>query len=528
MIPMYVCDIKAQMANGDEDTGKAWKKYTDGEIRSSMRNENDQTRQTRDQARQSTTDASNAPVTDYEIVWVHENFVRDGDEEKVYFTLGVEFMLTDPVPLADVYFHGERPIVIGSCVLETHKAMPDSPVIIAEQLQREINELANQRIDNVKLVLNKRYIVKRGAQVDLKSIVRNVPGSITLANDPVADVRHIDFPDVTSSSYAEQDRLNVDYDELTGNFSQGSVMTNRKMGETVGGMGMVSQAANQITEYTIRTLIETWMEPVLRQLVKLEQKYETDEVVLAIAAGKAKLFQKYGVSEVNDQLLNNELTLSVNVGMGATDPTAKLNKFMGALTAYANVSKMQLQDMDMGEVGKEIFALAGYRDGARFAIQKDENNTAQQMQQMQQQMQQMQQALQVTQQKLQQAESGIAVAQMNAQFEETRQQREIEYRKQQAELDAHLEHKKITDTIEARQHEAILKASSERDKAEAESQFAIAKLRSEAELKIELARIASRSNEEIEELRAWVDMQRVGMDNQRLTQEVNADIGDDE
>lgn len=405
MIPMYICDIRALMEDGDEETGKAWKSYTDAQIRSAMKNQNDQTNQTRNQLRQDPRDTGNAPIGEYEIAWVHENFMRIDGQEMVYFTLGVEFMLTDPVQINEVYFHGERPIVIGSCVLETHKSMPDAPVLLAEQLQREANEIVNQRLDNVKLVLNKRYIVKRGAQVDLKSIVRNVPASITLANDPVNDVRALEFNDVTSSSYQEQDRLNVDYDELTGNFSQGSIMTNRKMGETVGGMGMISQAANQITEYKIRTFTETWIEPVLRQLVKLEQKYETDTVILALAAGKAKLFEKYGISQINDELLNQELTLTVNVGMGATDPIQRLNKFIGALGAYSQVAQMQLPDIEMTEVGKEIFGLAGYRDGARFSKQGDANQAAQA--QIQQVIQQANEVIQQSQQAVAQKEQEL-------------------------------------------------------------------------------------------------------------------------
>ena len=225
-----------------------------------------------------------------------------------------------------------------------------------------------------------------------------------MANNPIEDVRTIDFQDVTSSSYQEQDRLNVDYDELTGNFSQGSVMTNRKMGETVGGMGMISSAANQVTEYTIRTFTETWVEPVIRQLVKLEQAYETDQVILGLAAGKAELLQKFGVDKVTDELLNQELTLNVNVGMGATDPIAKLNKFIGALTSYANVSQMPIQDLNREEVGKEIFGLAGYRDGARFVKSKGQEElppeVQQTIQQAQQHIQQQDQIIQKMQQEL--------------------------------------------------------------------------------------------------------------------------------
>lgn len=412
MIPMYVCDLKSQMENGDAETGKKWKTLTDGQIRSAMRQENDQTRQTREQNRQDSTDTGNAPITDFEIVWVHENFIRVDGGEVVFYTLGVEFMLTEPTPLKDVYFHGERPIVIGTCMIETHKSMPESPVMIAEQLQREANDIANQRMDNVKLVLNKRYIAKRGAQIDLKSIVRNVPGSVTLANDPNGDIREISFPDVTGSSYQEQDRLNVDYDELTGNFSQGSVMTNRKMGETVGGMGMISAAANQMTEYTIRTFIETWMEKVLRQLVKLEQKYETDEVILAVAASKAQLVQKYGINQVTDELLNKDLTLTVNVGMGATDPSLKIQKFVGALGAFANVAQMQLPNVNLEEISKEIFGLAGYRDGSRFTVQKEGQPNVEELQA---QLQQLQQQLQQAEQFIQQNAAEVRKAEMDNQ-----------------------------------------------------------------------------------------------------------------
>lgn len=374
LVPMYVCDVKSMMNNIDQKTqAPKWKQLTDGQIRSAMKNDNDSTAQTREQNRQDSKDSGNTAIGDYEIVWVHENFMRIDGDEMVFYTLGTEFMLTDAKPLAEVYFTGERPIVMGCCVIETHKVMPDSPVMLGEQLQREANEVVNQRLDNVKLVLNKRYIVKRGAQVDIKSLVRNVPGSVTLANDVQNDVNALEFQDVTSSSYQEQDRINVDYDELTGNFSQGSIMTNRKMNETVGGMGMISNAANQITEYTLRTFTETWVEPVLRQLVKLEQKYETDEVILAIAASQAKLIETYGVSEIDDELLGQELTLSVNVGMGATNPDQKLGRFMGAMQAYSSVATMELPGLDMKEIGKEVFGLAGYRDGGRFMVDDDTN-----------------------------------------------------------------------------------------------------------------------------------------------------------
>jgi hypothetical protein len=41
--------------------------------------------------------------------------------------------------------------------------------------------------------------------------------------------------------------LGNDFDELAGVFSQGSVQSNRQLGETVGGMAMISQSANALS-----------------------------------------------------------------------------------------------------------------------------------------------------------------------------------------------------------------------------------------------------------------------------------------
>jgi hypothetical protein len=399
MVPMYVDDVRQMMKAPDSKTGQTkWIDYPEDVIRTAMV-EYDTIRQQRNDKKEDPLAQNAAPLKAFEIVWCHENFVRLGGEEVVYWTLGTQHLLTEPQPLKEAYFHGERPIVIGCAVMEAHKTMPDSLVAIGSELQKEANDITNQRMDNVRLVLNKRYVVKRNAQVDVDSLMKNVPGGVTMANNPTEDVQEMNWPDVTSSAYQEQDRLNLDFDELTGNFSQGSVQTNRKMNETVGGMQLAAGGANQMTEYLLRTFVETWVEPVLRQLVKLEQAYETDTVVLGVAGQKAQLAQKYGIDEVTDELLNQSLTTTVNVGMGATDPHQKLQKFSFALQTYSQ-AMANIPDADPEAVRKEVFGLAGYKNGARFFKPADDPK----MLQVQQQMQEMQQAIQQLGQKLQEAQ----------------------------------------------------------------------------------------------------------------------------
>jgi len=309
---------------------------------------------------------------------------------------------------------------------------------LGEGTQREINEVANQRLDNVKLVLNKRWLARRGSNVDLQSITRNVAGSVTLA-DNLDDVRPVEFNDVTGSSYQEQDRLNVDFDELVGTFSASTIQTNRRMNETVGGMAMLRGGVNSLVEYVLRTFAETWVEPVLRQLVKLEQAYETDEVVLGLAAERAQLFQKYGVNEITDELLNQELTVSVNVGMGATDPLTKMQNFGQALNMIGQfMATPAAMILDPMEVSKEIFGRLGYKDGQRFFQQQGQPGQPGQPGAQDPEKQQMAQAIQQMQQELQKKQQQLAdkSADRQAKMAETQFNQENENKRFSAQLAA--------------------------------------------------------------------------------------------
>jgi hypothetical protein len=389
--PMYVKDIKARMARKvlksveeedelgfvqtfdveEEDCeGRPWKYCSEGQIIAASQNANDTIRQTRENR----TDSKNAtaPITDYSIVWVHQNFVEIDGIDVMYYTLGTQQLLSDPIPTEEKYPQG-RPLAVGFSILEAHKTYPSSVPTITRDIQGEINDVTNLRIDNVKLMLNKRHIVKRGASVDLRSLTRNIPGSVTLANDPNSDIRFVTTDDATSSSYQEQDRLNLDYDDLSGAFSGSSVASNRKLNETVGGMNILTSQTNQISEYQLRTFTETWVEVVLRQLIILEQAYETDERVLAIVGKQAKL-ERFGFNEVTDELMMQDTVLNVSVGTGAINPQTQVERFAFGMKTLAEILGPEvMKKIKTEEVVTELFGKLGYKDGKRFFDMGDED-----------------------------------------------------------------------------------------------------------------------------------------------------------
>lgn len=368
LIPMYVKDVKAR-AVIEGDTGQAkWANVSNEELLQASTQYSDVVRLQREQGRIDPR-ANRSAITEFTIVWVHRNIMEIDGHDYVWHTLGTVRLLDKPRPIEEVWFHGKRPYVFGFCVVETHKSYKPGNVRLGRDVQGELNTNANQRLDNVAFAMTKRFFVKRTAQVDLASLRRNVSASATMMNDPETDVKVVETSDVTSSAYAEQDRLNLDFDDLMGAFSQASVQSNRRLNETVGGLNLLTKDASQITGYQLKTFSETWYAKVLEQLVLLEQRYEDDNIILAICAKRAQLMQRFGVSTVTDELLLESVTVDVNVGVGATNPHDQLQNFLEGMTALKEIladGVLMQYGIDVGEVIHEIFGKLGYRDGKRF------------------------------------------------------------------------------------------------------------------------------------------------------------------
>lgn len=438
MIPMYVSDVQDRMRSKDNKTGQpSWRPMDEAIILTARTDVYDVTRAARTPG-QADPKSDMAAPTEYQTVWVHRNIVRVDGEDWMYYTLGTTQMLSDPVPLEEPYPDG-RPYAFGSLVLDSHVTLPPSPIELTEDLQAKANHLDNLRFDNLQLVLNKRYFVHRDANVDMDALSLSAPG-VTIQTDNMDGVRPDDRSDVTGSSYAEQERVNVDMDELSGTFSVGTVGTSRALSETVGGMNLASGAANQQTEYLIRVFAETWVEPVMRQLVKLEQRYESDAVLLALAGRRAKLFTRYGVSEITEQLLRQNITVKVSVGAGVTDPMQRIQRLDMAVSAIGKLGPNALLGLNHGEVAREIFGAIGHKDGGRFWSMEDEQDPV--VQNLKLKVQQLTQML----------ESGIAVERVRAEGAMQREQVRAQLTKEIERIKANLRYLELL--IEAEKNEA--------------------------------------------------------------------------
>lgn len=462
--PMHLDDIISRMEEDDTKTGRQpWIKHNKAAILAVDSDKYNTVRQAREgDNRPDKTDSQERD--EFAVIWAHENFVRINGQEYVYWTLGTELLLSKPSALEDVYIINKRPLSYGYSIIEAHRFSPSSATELISNLQIGINTVANLRIDNIKLALNKRYIVRRGAAVDLESLMRSVPGGGVVTDDPERDIKVVDTRDVTGSSYKEQERLETESNDLSGTFMGGSVQNNSSLNETVGGMEMLNQGANSVSEFDIRTFMESWMKPQLELLIQFIQAYETDDVIFQCAFDKAfkKLGYRYdlkkddtlkpgerGVTEeqkeqIKNSILNDKLTIKVNVGLGATSPQKKIEMLTYALTAFEKLPAV-LAKIDEEEVAKEIFAAAGFQDGARFIKDEDAEQSVEE---------QIEQAYQ----------QGLDEGTDKAKMEGVKAVKEVGMAKVEAETKMRTEEARAKDNISTREWEARTKIEAQKNK----------------------------------------------------------------
>lgn len=272
-------------------------------------------------------------------VWLHEVFMRVNGVDYVFWMIAGRLIISEPMLVSEAYpaHAGERPIVIGYGTLESHKPYPMSQVEALQPLQQEINDSANLRLDHMKKTLDPPTIVKRGKKIDLDQVHRSGPNKTIMVND-ADDVQFPNLPATPQAAFVENNYLNADFDDTAGSFNGGSVQTNRSMNETVGGMKILANDSQTMGEFDLSVWTETWVEPVIWQVMKLIEMYEDDETVLIIAGERARVYDKFGVNDITDEMLKQESSLKVSIGVGASmEPMERLQKLGTAFQLTSSI-----------------------------------------------------------------------------------------------------------------------------------------------------------------------------------------------
>ena len=110
--------------------------------------------------------------------------------------------------------HGKKPFVTTCYEPLPGEIYGMSAVQVIEHLQHELNTQRNQRLDNVSLILNRMWKVRRSADIQEQELVSRPHGIIHVDNPD--DVTEFVMQNVASSSYQDEMLTKTDMENAIG------------------------------------------------------------------------------------------------------------------------------------------------------------------------------------------------------------------------------------------------------------------------------------------------------------------------
>lgn len=317
---------------------------------------------------------SGAPedIEDLQYIWVYEcwdlqpgkygylesgSFVLGGSEDRpmalmrgwVKNELPYQFDPTETV---------RPPFVVGTAFPESHGMYGKSFPGVTRDLQKETNARINQEREAVARALRPPTLVNRNSNVDLMALMIRKIGGIVQGNDVSPEsVREMEVNNPVPISLPAQQRIDQLYTEIS-SIGPDQVGADSTVGndESATASSTKSTNANKKMNMVIRNITQTGIIPMLRNLLRLEQEYESDEVI-ELVTGRVlgwKFVKDSSGNHVGPRpsvVIQGDFDLQVSVGINKQNQLAQLktitelgNQSNGQLTQALQIGAVKAQD----------------------------------------------------------------------------------------------------------------------------------------------------------------------------------------
>lgn len=242
------------------------------------------------------------------------------------------------------YFHGELPLIYGVDYPYPGELYGMGEIEPLDRIQRAINAVLNQRLDNVQLTLRTMWKVRKGGGVDMHTLV-SAPGNIVTTDDMNA-VDTIQVPDVTGPTFVQT----MNY--LTAAMQNGSGITDYTQGiqtnqnitnNTATGIQAIQQEANAQFKLKIQLFNHMVIQRIANQWKDLRIQYTTEEQKLRII-GKEDV--QYLKQNTNLQTMD---TMGNPIAPGDMTTPTKLTVSPDSSFAFLNLMPGDIQPSIVGD-----------------------------------------------------------------------------------------------------------------------------------------------------------------------------------
>ena len=323
---------------------------------------------------------------------------------------------------------------------------------IVEGEQRLQGALLNGRLDELALALHRPMVKKLGVKTPTYAL-RARPGQIWEAEDPKNDYQFMQIPDITANAYIETNASQMRVQKNTGQsdlYSSGVPSAGgNSASRTATGIGAQVQASGSRIQYIVENLEDTFIEPMLNDLVKLNQMFPP------IGTPEAEVIALTRVQ------LSMRASAKMQARMGLLQTFPLIMQTLGN-PAFIQELAQSGQSPDWSEIMRILEEMTGYKKRADLIRQlsPEEMQARQQKQQMPEMIKAKMQEQRIMGQQTIQREKLQASHQASLQMA----QLDAEKEKLLAQFKAQLEIQAGTQEVELKRQELLLQAKIEQEK----------------------------------------------------------------
>ena len=225
---------------------------------------------------------------------------------------------------------------------------------LIRDLQRVLNGIVNQRMDNVSLILNRMWKYRAG-MVNPKLLVSRPGGAVPVTGDVRGSLEPIETPDVTQSSYAEQQNIGEYIQKSTGAADIFFGTTN-KFNETATEVQTKTELGAGMLQEIIAGMVRDGFIPMMSKWRDLILDFQT-EPVSVLTGGQ--------VVTINPEDFSTSYALIPSIGDKMFTKPAEFNKAMAMFQVAAQAKEllaMEGTDLKLTPIFEKVYTNAGYKD----------------------------------------------------------------------------------------------------------------------------------------------------------------------
>lgn len=184
----------------------------------------------------------------------------------------------------NAYAHGQKPFVRFVDHLMPHEFYGVGEIEAIEGLQDIVNALQNQRIDEVRLKMNKPFAGNPDLLVDLRDLEQKPGQFIRTRSDARPDeiLKALDLGDVNPSAYMEVDAMQRMIERVTGVSSQQQGLDAAWQNETATGAQILSEMGASRFGFKTRVIEILSLKRLAKQMGSIIQQFTSGERVVRL------------------------------------------------------------------------------------------------------------------------------------------------------------------------------------------------------------------------------------------------------